>query len=738
MSGYVTFTIVNSTQQNGNSSGLSDSAVYLFLTQEALNTAWRIDPGTGMATSLPPGTLAPGITLADLAAAGGGIRFDAGVQVPSARLYVSSSPNAVSLSNSAISGPTAGTAEFFYDFVEFALTCTTAGAPADSAPNNLNIDTTQVDQLGIPITLQVTPKDPNFGAGSGVVLALDRQTLIDNFQAMAVGPLAPFADCVFPRGGNLSAPYRLLNPSHVIDSQLSATGLQGSMATSGSTGAWQATFTITGPGTTAPTNGSLAIGMPVSGPLIPAGTAVGSLPGFPSGSTVVMNSTAMVNPFTAISGVQLFFITPPTTALASYFDQAIDDFFAWYLKYPSTLLVEQNNGGDHTYTGNVVQVSGITDINGNGNTYTVLQFTGGNSEIYNLYYPFFSTNAGASKMTPFGAAVPPPPAWWVPRPPPVPSLAYYAPPSLMVFGASGVFADNAIQPPYAPNNSSAVQGAIENVIATALARGYATTWRFLQGFITPHSPPTTARVTLAAGSTTAGLVDQMNMASFQIANVPMTAAIPTDAPVSDFSVSSPRAISPTVADLLSFSQFYPRRGTWSAYANFLHDPAVTIDGRAYALPFDDQGGFSSDLNAATSVANPASASITLGPWTPRGGTPHPAVVGGKSITLMWPASAGYTFVFVLSYSAGGAYVSTSVTINGSASGFNGNTYALPVVLQTPTSVQPPETLNMKLVAVSGVYSGAVWCHINVPGFLFEGNAFEFSAQYDGAPPQTIW
>jgi hypothetical protein len=39
-----------------------------------------------------------------------------------------------------------------------------------------------------------------------------------------------------------------------------------------------------------------------------------------------------------------------------------------------------------------------------------------------------------------------------------------------------------------------------------------------------------------------------------------------------------------------------------------------IDGRAYALPFDDQGGFSSDLNSTTTPEEPASVTITLGPW----------------------------------------------------------------------------------------------------------------------------
>jgi len=729
MTSYVTLNIANNSQQNG--SGLADDAIYLFLTQESLNQAWSIDPGTGVASPVASlGTLAPLFTLADLKKAGGAIQLDAGVQLPSARLYFSSSPDAVTAPNSKISGPTAATANFFYDFVEVALTCTTPGATSSSPPNNLNIDTTQVDQLGIPLTLQVTPRDPNFGAGSGIVTTLDRQTLVSNFKAMAVGPLAPFADCVYPEGSDASTPYRLLNPNDLINGQLQASSLQGTLAISGVPGAWQATFTITGPGSPVPTNGSLSVGMPVSGPLMPAGASVSSLPGAPAGNTVVIASASSdaANPFTAsTSPVELFFVTPPTTALATWFDAAIDNFFAWYKKNPGLLQVEQNNNGNHIYTGNVVQVGGIIDINGNSNTYTVLQFTGGNSETYNLYYPFFSTNSPAGKTTPFGAAVPPPPAWWAPTK----GLMYYAPPSMMVFGASGVFADNTQQPLTAPN-SSAVLGAIENVIATALARGYATTWKFLQGSITPGNPATTATVSLAGATTTAGLVDGMDMASFQIANIPMTASIPSGALVSSFSVSSPLDILPTTPDLLTFSQFYPAGGTWSAFANFLHNPAVTIGGRAYALPFDDQGGFSSDLNAATSVASPAGVQVTLGAWAP--GAVKPAVLtDGKTIELKWQASSDYCFVFLLCYDDNGAYAGMRISIISPVSQFSGDGYTLPVALQSAT-----ESISMKLVPAEAPYSGAVWCDIKVPGFDFEGEAFQFSNQYDGAPPYTVW
>jgi hypothetical protein len=745
MTRYVTLRIANNSQENGAASGLADDAVYLFLTQEKINLAWSIDSATGIASPMSaPGTLAPNFTLADLAAAGGAIQLDASVQVASARLYLSSSPHAVSLSAAGnVSGPTAGTAGFFYDFVELALACTTPNAPAGSAPNVLNVDTTQVDQLGIPLTLQVTPHDPSFSAGSGIVLTLDRQTLVSNFKAMATGALAPFADCVFAQGSDASTPYRLLNPADVIGGQLQACNLQGTLATSGAPGAWQATFTITGPGSPAPTNGSLTVGMPVSGPFIPAGATVNSLPAAPADNTVVIASTssAAANPFTAsTSPVELFFVTPPATALASYFDTAIDNFFVWCKKNPGVLQVEQNNNGNHIYAGSVVQLGGIVDINGNSNTYTVLQFTAsGDKESYNLYYPFFSTNSAAGKTTPFGANVPPPPAWWTPSK----GLMYYAPPSLMVFGASGVFADNTQQPLSTPN-SSAVLGAIENVIVTALARGYATTWKFLQGGITPGTPATSATVTLSAGATTAGLVDQMDMASFQIANIPMTAAIPAGAPVSSFSVSSPLDILPTTPDLLTFSQFYPGGGTWSAFANFLHDPAVTIDGRAYALPFDDQGGFSSDLNAATSVASPASMLVTMGPWTAGSVKPNviPVPPGGNSIQLDWPACEGYRFVFVLYYDANGKYVTMQISIISAVSAFSGDGYTLPVALQTPPSAARQESISMTLIDAGSPYNHAVLCKISLPApdsdFDFDGVAFEFSDQYTGAAPLTVW
>jgi hypothetical protein len=607
----VQFRIINNSQQNHPNSGLPNSKIYLFITQEPENLTWTIDPGTGVATPNQPGVLAPLFTLQDLEKAGGAIQVDSSVDISKARIYLSNSPNAVTNPNNKIAGPTASTAQFYYDFVEFTL----SHDPATHVPN-LNVDLTQVDQLGFPLTLQVEPNDPNFPNGSGIMPTLDRATLISEFRAMATGKLAPFQDCIFTDPNDHDTIYRLLNPSDVISSQLHAVNLDGWIpGSSGMPGNWQAQFVITGPGNPPPNNSGLAVGMIVSGPLIPAGTTISKLPGPPIDNTVLITSTSTqtTSPFTPTSDtVGLFFYNPLKTALSTYFDDAIDYFFKFYLFHIDTLRVEQNSGGkDVVYTGNVTEIMGIPDINGGTSIYTVLQFSG-NGEIYNLYYPFFTTNSPAKKLTPYGRPVPPPPAWWNQ------GLNSQEPPSQMVFGADGVFADNTQQHKYAPNQpDSAIQGAIENVIVTALARGHATTWRYRTGTIQASSPPNQqAMVQLVSGEDCSNLNNQMYMYSFRIANVPMRPNFPCDNKAS-FRVTSPVPIPPTTdpPDLLSFAQFYPPGGTWSAFANFFHNGAgynITIDGRAYALPFDDQGGFSSDLNSL----NPQSVAITLGPWSP--------------------------------------------------------------------------------------------------------------------------
>ena len=48
-------------------------------------------------------------------------------------------------------------------------------------------------------------------------------------------------------------------------------------------------------------------------------------------------------------------------------------------------------------------------------------------------------------------------------------------------------------------------------------------------------------------------------------------------------------------------------------------------------------------------------------------------------------------------------------------------------------------ISVDLGGGSGGYDHAVWCAIHVPGFDFEGNAFQFDDNLaTGQQPETIW
>ncbi|KQO21407.1 hypothetical protein ASF11_24190 [Acidovorax sp. Leaf76] len=118
--------------------------------------------------------------------------------------------------------------------------------------------------------------------------------------------------------------------------------------------------------------------------------------------------------------------------------------------------------------------------------------------------------------------------------------------------------------------------------------------------------------------------------------------------------------------------------------------------------------------------------------------PKQQVVAGNTIRMIWPASADYQFIFQLIYSSSGQFVTLVCEIRSRKANFYGNDYFLPLSLQTQDSSKQSVRIQMKLTPASSPYAGAVWCQINVPGFIFEGHAFEFSATYDGPPPYTVW
>lgn len=104
-------------------------------------------------------------------------------------------------------GGIAPNAPFDFDFIEFTV---------DPALNQLNVDTTQVDQMGMPIFLQFVPVASDYPSGTGIVFSQSRAALIDAFKHYTANPIyqayaGVFNPAITRREG------RLLAPQHVID-----------------------------------------------------------------------------------------------------------------------------------------------------------------------------------------------------------------------------------------------------------------------------------------------------------------------------------------------------------------------------------------------------------------------------------------------------------------------------------------------------------------------------------------
>ena len=120
----------------------------------------------------------------------------------SGRLYFADQQNAVPYAGGQPGG-IAPDASFDFDFIEFTV---------DPSTNQFNVDTTQVDQFGIPTYLQVSPKVPDYADGTGIVATQTRANVIAQFQKYTQGAYYLPYSGVVTKGGT-----RLLAPQHVID-----------------------------------------------------------------------------------------------------------------------------------------------------------------------------------------------------------------------------------------------------------------------------------------------------------------------------------------------------------------------------------------------------------------------------------------------------------------------------------------------------------------------------------------
>lgn len=216
---YFEVSIVNNTHANNNGSGsdngVSNDDLYISLvsqtqaynftqyTNSAAQTVYvaTVDTPSGSSVaSIPVSQLQNGIdnTLGFYVH----VYDTAPIAFTGGRIYFSTQQDAVPYAGG-LPGGIAPDASFAFDFVEFTV---------DAATNQLNLDTTQVDQFGMPIYLQVSPVVPDFADGTGIIQTQTRAGVISAFQSCTKdGTFAAYGGAV------VTTPPRLLAPQHVID-----------------------------------------------------------------------------------------------------------------------------------------------------------------------------------------------------------------------------------------------------------------------------------------------------------------------------------------------------------------------------------------------------------------------------------------------------------------------------------------------------------------------------------------
>ncbi|TXT39723.1 MAG: hypothetical protein FD135_1965 [Comamonadaceae bacterium] len=353
--------------------------------------------------------------------------FDtAPIALTGGRIYFADQPNQVPYAASQPGG-IAPNAAFDFDFVEFTV---------DAATNQLNLDTTQVDQFGMPIYLQVSPVVSDFKDGTGIVNTHSRAGVIQNFQSA---------------------------------------------------------------------------------------TATG--------------------PFVAYQGVA-----------RQSFDAALYNLFNNYDSSTgghSLYLVGNGNAGFEIFTGQVIDSFACKDLNGKAGTYTVFQFVGSGycydgadatltsvgsrgGVTYQIFYPYFNNNDANSVNTALSATSDAP--YWFGGFSSTADLQFNLPltsAARMVFGASGVFADNVSQQAYLTRQGSlpahydsVMLGNLENQLVTMLNRG-----------VTPNTGSQT-NMHLRTGSNTANDLIYADLAKATSTSTPQISYTSSSGALTSFSAGS--------------------------------------------------------------------------------------------------------------------------------------------------------------------------------------------------------
>jgi hypothetical protein len=508
----------------------------------------------------------------------------------------------------------------------------------------LDIDNSEVDQVGFPFTITTNPAGSP-PAQNGVGITPNRQDLFNDFTTYVTAQNAsPFEESLTNGNG-----YRLLAPQNVVNSVEGQPTLGAPTISAGGSLTIGMTYyyAVTATNASGETMGSnvqnaTPYNLSQNGMNFPQQTISFTWQAYPnasgyrlyrstspqmSGAVLIgtFNATALSFTDTGVAGTSATIPANNYTfdPLNSYFNSALDQFFTHY----QTNTFSLNRDG-YTFTGNT-----DPSFNINGNNYTVLRLTatsGLTGQEFWIIEPYFSSNTNI-------ANAPPPPSWL---------LNASQSPGGMVLANDGVFNTGNEQ----PSVDAGVLSDIENSIVTAFNRGIAnnfsiapSNWIFAEPL---NSATATTGGNLATGTyyyvitgvNSQGETSVSNEESATVSNGtnavqlswnPQDSSIYTQYNVYRGASTGAEKLlatvtnnntNPTTGYLDTGSStpttappviFYAPGSLSNWYAGYLHQTNVSIGGLAYGFGYDDQGGFSTNFV----ISNPQSVTITVQSFT---------------------------------------------------------------------------------------------------------------------------
>lgn len=550
------------------------------------------------------------------------------------------------------------TTNSIYDFVEFTYDKTS------DKKSKLTLNTTMIDQFSFPIQIQLDPTDKALPNGAGVFV--DRETVFSQFQEFASGSV--FLQCAqdafgYPRSMRILSPKNVF-PGNAVQGIVANT--QNKNQKTLAQGNYYYTVTSTSNSKNPHKKQSygqsevVRIFVKENQEVVIAWSSKQSLGiathysiyrGTPSSNSISWANVGTTDGSGSFidSGQAAFPIDYPINPLNTYFDYEIQKFFTNYKDPDQPLTLTATDG---TINGYIYFFSGVFSPTEGDSAYLQFKLTkvvdsSGNTvnsppiplnTAFNVYYPYWNSNT-------FDSSNPSPPTW---------EVYTDKPASVMVLAAEGVFADNALQPlpdGVDPSTYRTLHGSLENQIVAAITRGIANSTNVKPQNWGGSTAPTQKQPTLTSGDSsltpgttyyyviTADNANGETYASFEFHLTP-TQSQPcvqlkwkpkrtkeakkfniyrgTDSLQENVLVASVNNTGNTNSYTDNGSslktqdppRYFPAGGSWSGYDAFFHQPTISINGAAYAGPFDDQGGKSSTI----AVVSPKSATITLGPW----------------------------------------------------------------------------------------------------------------------------